>query len=293
MGRLVLVGIDHLSPSGTATLQECEQKYVGKYGPLKIREPGTEATAIGSGFAHALEYGSLDAGLQEYERQRPERDPVLDDPETRCRAGIVGRMTIKHAHRIYLERFDCSPAIERERTYLVTLPGTGRVLQVRVDGYCETGGYLVEDKLRSGSSLQAPAIENEQRQGRQLTAEIYAHWRETGDIIPVRYRLLRKPDPRKLKKLAVDEIDGVIGEHFDTHEKACDELIVERTEWQLRRWEYEQSALAARASLLLGGADVNPFSSHPSPVRNTSACHAYGRECPQLAHCQATEAEPA
>ena len=97
----------------------------------------------------------------------------------------------------------------REQTYLIALGDpdelepTRRIIQARVDGAVK-GHYLVEDKLRSASSMRADALENEVRQGHQLTAEIWAHWKATDELLPVQFRVTKKCDPRKWKKLETE-----------------------------------------------------------------------------------------
>jgi hypothetical protein len=156
-------------------------------------------------------------------------------------------------------------------------------LQVRIDGVGD--GYLIEDKLRSASSMRADAIENECRQGRQITAEVYGHWRTTGDILPVKLRCTKKCDPRKLRKLETEaEVEAVLYEHFTT-DGAFNEWTCTRTREQLLEFEAEFAALAVRAEALLA-------SDTPIGARNTSSCHMYGRTCPALAMCQGLAPTP-
>ena len=199
MGRLRLKGpgLTHLSPSGGSVLQACEQQYVYRYGKRGMRDPSTQATALGSGFAWALETGSVDAGIREYLANRPPVDPVFDDPAVIERAEVVARAMITHAYAAYVQRFGPGHDIEREVTYIVRLPAptprareisryTGgpldpaplaayspRLLQVRVDGAID-GVTLVEDKLRSSTTLRPDAIENEARDLARL-GDLYRH----------------------------------------------------------------------------------------------------------------------
>lgn len=283
MGGLRLVGIDHLSPSGANTLMSCERQFVARYGPETFNDPPTEATAIGGGFAHALEFGSLEQGLAEYQRRRPVVDPVFSDEVAAERNAEKARAIITHAYHAYMERWGADePNVEREVASIVTLPGCRRVLQVRVDGFNKAGGFLVEDKLRSASTLQKDKLENEIQQGKQLSAEIYAHWRKTGDIIPIDFRNLRKPDPRTLNgpkdnPVPLEDIDGIVAAHFQK-EVAIQPHWVRRTLDELMLWEGEMVELAQKAERLLAG--------NQKPIRNPDACHAYGRECPLLGQCQ-------
>lgn len=273
-----LAGIDHLSPSGASTLMECERRYWWRYKHGLGKDERTEALAMGGGLAAALEFGDLERGLADYR----ERRPVIDgwtDPVADLRNACVAEATIRAAYAGYLERWPDDGVI-REQTYLVDLEtGTPRVLQARVDG-CKPGEYLIEDKLRSASSMRADALENEVRQGRQLTAEIFAHWRCTGELLPVRFRVTKKCDPRKVKKCETrEQVDEVIGEHF-AGDGVFNEFNVERTETQLVDFHMTFWRLLERADATL--AAENPS----DVVGNEKSCLLYGRVCPALAACQ-------
>jgi hypothetical protein len=137
----------------------------------------------------------------------------------------------------------------------------------------------VEDKLRSATSMRADAIENEIRQGRQISAEIYGHWRATRELRPVKLRCTKKPDPRPLKKATDEEqVIALVGEHF-TKDGVFLEFEAHRTLDQLAEFEAEFADLAKRAEALLSNEQ-------PVGARNTGACHQYGRTCPALAVCQ-------
>lgn len=275
MGSTHLTGIAHLSPSGSGTLVECERRYWWRYAQGLGRDERSEPMATGGGLAAALEHGSLDAGLADYAERRPVADgwtdPIADE-----RARWIAEATIRHAYAGYLTRWP-DDEVEREVTHFVRLPNVDRVLQVRIDGVAPS--HLCEDKLRSGSSLRAEAIENETRQGRQLSAEIYAHWRKTDEIVPAHLRCVKKIDPRKVKTAeSADEVETAIAAHFAT-EGVFNEWVCTRTRDQLLAFEAEFAALAVRAEALLQ-------SQEPIGARNTGACHSYGRACPAIVICQ-------
>ena len=229
---------------------------------------------MGHGFATALETGSIGAGLDDYRNERPQPDDWTD-PEVDLRHVTVAIETIKAAYAGYTERwpdFDTT----REVTYLVDVDDVHRILQVRIDGVTPT--HLIEDKLRAGSSLRSDDITNEVMQGRQLTAEVYAHWRKTGEIVPVHLRCMKKCDPRKWRNVPLDEIEGVIGEHF-AGDNVFNEYVATRTLDQLKAFEVELKDAITRVGML-------DFDDRPRGVRNTSACHLYGRPCPALSECQ-------
>jgi hypothetical protein len=267
-------GISYLSPSQAATLTQCERRWWWERQGLK--DAPTEAMAMGTGLATALEHTSLERGLLAYQDARPDIDLFID-PEIRSRDSLVARATIREAYDGYVTRWD-APGAQREVTYVVDLDPreTSRLLQVRIDGVTPT--HLIEDKLRSGSSVRAEDLENEVRQGRQLTAEIYVHHRVTGDLLPVRLRCVKKIDPRKVKHLRLaEDIDATIGEHF-TADNVFQEFEATRTLEQLEQFEDEMVNMALRADDLMGPG--------PNGQRNTRACHMFGRACPALAHCQ-------
>lgn len=280
----VVLALDSLSPTAIGRLQSCEQRYAFRYVDGE-REPGTEQTATGIGFAEAVA-SSLVAGRYAYEDARPPVDPVWDDADLRENERMVARATIEHAYRGYMNRYSAADSlanVEREVEYIVqALPGKRGeptpILYVRADGAGDQ--YLVEDKLRSGSSLSADAIEQECRRGHQLTAEAYVHWRKTGELLPIRFRLIRKPDRRKTKALGTDweAIYHTVGEHFATNERAFDEREVTRTVEDMHRFERELRRLwLTRADLMAG----------KQPVRNPSACFSYGCVCPFADRCGA------
>lgn len=273
MGAVHIAGLEHLSPSGAATLIDCERKYWYRYALGVGTNERSEPLAMGGGLAEALEFG-LDRGLAEYHSRRPEADGWTD-PIAYEREGWIGEAIIREAYVGYVMRYGL--AVEREVTHFCRLPGVSRLLQVRIDGVGD--GYLVEDKLRSASSLRAEAIENEVRQGRQITAEIYGHYRTTGDLWPVKLRCTKKPDPRPLKKATTQEqVIALVAEHF-TKDGVFLEFDAHRTLEQLTEFEEEFAALAKRADGLL-------YHDEPIGARNTGACHQYGRTCPALAVCQ-------
>lgn len=282
MGRLSIEGIKHVSPTQLSLHRMCEQRWHGVY-VGKEREPGTEATAMGAGFAAALEMG-LDMGLAEYFQSRPVPDSFTDE-EAYERLARVGELTIRHAVARYTDRFN-EPTLEREVSFLTLLPLQGRhvpwAMQVRLDGLDLGQGYIVEDKLRAGASLQPEKIENEVRQGEQITAEVWSVWKKTGEILPVKLRCVRKPDQRKLKSTATEDLDAFIGEQFE-RENVIEEYECVRTSEQLQAFQRRLTDQTGRIEWL-----ASP-TGHGSPLRNTDACHSFGRACPFLGRCQGTE----
>ena len=117
---------------------------------------------------------------------------------------------------------------------MTAIPGSDGFLQCRVDGVVAgPGGFIVEDKFRSGTSMQAADLRNECLQGFQITSEIWSHWKATDDLLPVMIRSTRKPAPRDLK--AAQEkgtLDGFLDAHF-LKENTTVELVAERTLDQL------------------------------------------------------------
>lgn len=277
MGALKVVGLPYLSPSAMATLTACERKYWHAYGPMKLKEPSSEPLAMGSGMATALEFGNLAAGLYDYLDSRPALDD-LDDPQVYERQGRVAQGIITRAYEGYTTRWPDRvpglPPVEREATYLISV-GSGN-LQVRVDGV--TPAHLIEDKLRSGSAMKESKLENERRQGRQLTAEIYGYWRDKGAILPVHLRCVKKPDPRPLRTCDEEDIGGLLDDHF-AKDTTFVELVCERSEAQLLAFERELEDIFVRAARIKG-------STTPVGQRNTEACDAFGRACPALGYCQ-------
>jgi hypothetical protein len=275
MGAVHVTGLDHLSPSGAATLVQCERQFFYRYAYGVGRNERSEPLAMGGGLAAALEHRDLSVGLAEYFDRRPVVD-AWTDPDADKRATWIACGTIENAYDGYLARWP-DENVEREVTHFVRLAGTRRMLQVRIDGVAP--GHLIEDKLRSGSSLRADAIEAEVHMGRQLSAEIYGHWKATGEIVPVHLRCIKKADPRKLKKCETrEQVDEVLGEHFAS-DGVFNEFVATRTVDQLKEFESEFVALARRADELLQ-------SGTPTGVRNDKACHAFGRECPALSVCK-------
>ena len=311
MGRLYLDGIKHVSPSQLSKLRECEQRWFNTT-ILKEREPGTEATAMGAGFAVALETDNVSAGILEYHASRPAPDSFTDE-EADARLRVIAVETIRAAFLLYRERFVDPTTLEREATFVTRLPLHGRdepwTMQVRLDGFLKKQ-YVVEDKLRSGSSLQPEKVENEVRQGEQITAEIWSVWKKTGHLVPVKLRCLRKPDQRKIKTVDTADLPEFIAEQF-ARDNAVEEYECVRTEDQLRAFEKRLVQQAIRVEALTpgperihGAAEVGGLAAGSLidrgllvpivkrgavPTRNTDACHSYGRACPFLARCQGTE----
>lgn len=274
-------GVPMFSPTSTATLTECERKWWWQRVKGLGKDERTEAMAMGSGLAVALETLSVTAGFVEYHESRAPVD-LFTDPVVYEREGWIGEETIKQAFHGYRQRYESDPDIQREVTYLLGIPGANRVLQVRVDGV--TPHYLIEDKLRSGSSMRPDDLENEVRQGFQITAEIYAHWRTTGEILPLRLRCTKKIDPRKVKNRTVrKDVEAEMAEHF-SKEGVFQEFIATRTIDQLVAFETELVDTANR---------MDELASRPWPYgrRNTKACFAFGRTCPALAACQGMASE--
>ena len=267
-------GIPYLSPSQMAKFTSCERAWwFSRHG---LREGTSEPLAMGGGFAAALEYVSLGRGLTEYGLRRPDPDGWTDE-EMDVRAFTIGESIITHAFAGYTSRWPDPVDCVREETYLLNMPYAEGHLQVRVDGVVP-GHHLIEDKLRGGTAMRGDAIENEVRQGRQLTAEAYAHWRVTGDLLPVHLRCVRKPDPRPLKTCELDEIDGIVEAHFEK-EIAFQEFVASRTVDQLREFEGEFGDLDRRAAGI-GSSSV------PAGAKNEQSCHLYGRACPAIGYCQ-------
>jgi hypothetical protein len=277
---LQLHGIDHLSPSAASTLVDCQRKYWWRYKHKLGRDERTEPLAMGGGLAGALEFGDLDKGIAEYHERRPIADGWTD-PDADERAIWIAEATIWQAYDGYLNRYP-EEGIQREVTYLIAVPGQSRIIQARVDG-CKSGEYLIEDKLRSASGMRADALENEVRQGRQLTAEIYGHWKATGELLPVKFRITKKIDPRKVKPtkervITKDYVETAIAEHFAS-DGVFNEFDATRTVDQLLEFEAEFAGLIEKADDLLA-------SDEPAGARNEKACTAYGRTCPALGACQ-------
>jgi hypothetical protein len=279
----VVLALDSLSPTQIGNLLECEERWAFKY-IVGEREPGTEATATGIGFGVAIEDGDLEAGLRAYEKARPPVDELWDDPDTRENERLVARASITHALASYRLRYaqgDAEAGVKPEVEYVVQCTPGKRgeptpLLYVRTDGACPTFG--VEVKFRSGSSLGAEQIAQECARGHQLTAEVYVMWRKTGELLPVKFRPIRKPNRTKTKALKLDAeaIDAYVREHFETSEKAFDERIVTRTLEDMLRFERELRRLWVQRMGLLSGKQ---------PVRNPSSCFSYGRVCPFAERC--------
>ena len=273
-----LIGVPYLSPSAMSKLVTCQRQWWWHYEQGIRDEGGTEPLAMGSGLAHALEYRSLEDGLLEYARAR-RPDDIFDDQHQRRLEEWVARETITQAFNGYIERYDArdfAGLLVREETFIVDMPYAARKLQVRIDGVAD--GYGVEDKLRAGSSLRPDAVQNEVLQGRQITAECYCMWRDTGELRPVYLRTTKKCDPRKWKQCqSHEEVAEVIGDHFAGDVFA--EYECTRTLDQLREFEAEFAQLSALAEALAQSGD-------PVGVRNEKACHEFGRVCPALAACQ-------
>jgi hypothetical protein len=283
---MTVLALDYLSPTAVSRLLACEQRYTFQYLD-GLREDGSEATATGIAFAEALEVFDHARALKAYEGARPPVDPIWDDADLRENERLLAYAIIKHAPHGYRERYreaDIRAGVKREVEYIVqALPGKKGeptpILYVRADGAGPT--HLVEDKLRSGSSLGTDAIEQECLRGFQLTAEVYVHWRKTGELLPVKFRLVRKPNRTKTKAMHLDNaaIDEYVRDHFENNERAYDEREVTRTVEEMHRFEAELRRLWLRRADLLGGKQ---------PVRNPSSCFSYGRVCPFAERCSAT-----
>lgn len=278
-----ILAIDSLSPTQIGNLLECQERWAFKY-VQKEREPGTEATATGIGFGVAIENGDLAAGLQAYEDARPPVDELWDDPDVRENERLTARASITHALTGYSERYfevDTFCEVKPEVEFIVqATPGKRGeptpVLYVRTDAVGPQ--YGVEVKFRSGSSLAADEIEQECARGHQLTAEVYVMWRKYGELRPIKFRLVRKPNRTKTKAAKLDgaAIDAICREHFETSDKAYDEREITRTLDDMHRFEAELRRLWTQRADLLAGK---------TPVRNPSACFSYGRVCPFAGRC--------
>jgi hypothetical protein len=282
---MTVLALDYLSPTAIGRLLTCEQRFTYQYVDRE-REPGTEQTATGIGFAEAVETGQDHRGFTAYRDTRPPVDELWDDTDLRANESYLAHSVIRHASRCYNERYaevDMFAEVKREVEYIVqATPGKRGeptpILYVRADGAGPQ--YLVEDKLRSGSSLGADTIAQECARGHQLTAEVYVHWRKTGDLLPVKFRLIRKPDRRKTKAFGLDAaaMDEFVADWFQNSEKAFDEREVTRTLDDMHRFEAELRRLWTQRADLLAGK---------TPVRNPSSCFSYGRVCPFADRCGA------
>lgn len=280
---MTVLALDYLSPTAIGRLLSCEERFRFQYVD-KEREPGTEQTATGIGFAEAVEHNDLGRALAVYEDCRPPVDALWDDADVRENERLLARAVIDHAARSYNERYyeaDTFCEVKREVEFIVqAAPGKRGeptpILYVRADGAGTQ--YLVEDKLRSGSSLGTDAIAQECARGHQLTAEVYVNWRKTGELLPVKFRLIRKPDRRKTKAfgLDVEAMDAFVADWFQNSEKAYDEREVTRTLEDMHRFEAELRRLWTQRADLLAGK---------TPVRNPSSCFSYGRVCPFADRC--------
>lgn len=282
---MTVLALDYLSPTAIGRLLTCEQRFTYQYVDRE-REPGTEQTATGIGFGVAIETANLQAGLTAYEAARPPVDPVWDDPDVRENERLVARSSITHALRGYSERYfevDTFCEVKPEVEFIVqATPGKRGeptpILYVRTDAAGPQ--YGVEVKFRSGSSLAADEIAQECARGHQLTAEVYVMWRKYGELRPIKFRLVRKPNRTKTKaaKLDAQKIDDLCREHFETADNAFDEREVTRTLDDMHRFEAELRRLWTQRADLLAGK---------TPVRNPSSCFSYGRVCPFADRCGA------
>lgn len=272
----VTLGLRYLSPSGAGLLIRCPRRWWWSY-VGGVKDGPTEATAMGSGFAEALEAGDLAAGIAAYRLHRPQLDPLLGDPEADELARQQAEAIITHAFRGYVQRWPDPVGTRREVTFILDMPDASRHLLVRADGVTDLFG--IEDKLRSGAAMRAEAVANEAAQGLQLTAEAYCMWRESGQIRPVQLRCVKKPDPRKLRN---NEAWGLeVRAHFE-RDDAYQEWTAHRTREQLESFEREFVRLSALA-------DSVEVGSEPSGWRNLEVCHSFGRSCPALGHCQGAQ----
>lgn len=266
-----VIDLSYLSPTSIGTQLDCEQKLFFRY-VKGMREPSSEATATGHGLATALERDSLGDGLAAYDIARPPVDAVWDDADLRANERLVAQSTIVHAFNAYRDRFgyaDQLAGVKRECTYITQTQANARLL-ARLDGVGST--YIVEDKLRSGSSLGAERIELEVVNSHQLTGEIYVVWKRTGVLLPLRFRLVKKPNRTKTKamKLDRDAIDAFVMEHF-ANEGSIVEREVTRTLTDMHRFEHELNELWTRRHEI-------EFCDR-RPVRNPGACFNHGRVC--------------
>ena len=280
-----VLALDYVSPTSIGRLLACEERFAFQYLHGE-REPGTEQTATGIGFAETLEHGRPATGIEAYEATRPPVDELWDDADLRENERLLAHSVIRHASLAYERRYfdaDQAAGVEREVEFIVqATPGKRGeptpILYVRADGAGPQ--YMVEDKLRSGSSLGTDAIAQECARGHQLTAEVYVNWRKTGELLPVKFRLIRKPNRTKTKALKLDAeaMDAYVADWFETAENAFDEREVTRTLDDMHRFEAELRRLWTQRADLLAGK---------TPVRNPSSCFSYGRVCPFADRCGA------
>lgn len=272
-----LPGLSYLSPTRISKLRECEARYAFSYGPEKLREPGSEATAMGAAFAAALEMGDEDVLLDEYYALRPPLDGFTDEKAWND-TGYRHLALLQTAYAAYRRRF--IENLNREATVFSPI-GDGRYLQVRLDGVNAEAGYIVEDKLRSGTASRSELCAIEATMGHQITAEIFSWWKVSGNILPVQLRVIKKPDPRKLRALepGSDELGEFLDDHF-AKESTIAVYHGERTVAELSRF-YDQLHRDSRVALSL-----ETMRHGLTPTRNTASCHNYGRTCPFLDRCQ-------
>jgi hypothetical protein len=283
MSGLRIKNLPTLSPSQVSKLNLCQRRWWWERNGL--REGNSEPTAMGTGMATALEFGSLKLGLKAYHAERPRPDQWTD-PAADARQVIIAENTIRLAYEGYVLRWPDPVGSEREATSLVDIPGTDTFLQVRTD-LVVPGSHLGEDKLRSGRSMQPQKLEHEVLMGQQTTSEIYVHWRVHGELLPVHLRCVKKIDPRKLKgskekPVSVEEIPAILEEHFTgaNSDSVFQEYTATRTIGELQALERELAGAADLARELKASVE-------PAGLRNLESCTAFGRECPALAKCLA------
>jgi len=282
MSGLRIKGLAYLSPSQVAKLNLCERRWWWERNGL--REGNSEPTAMGTGLATALEFGDLASGIRAYHAERPQPDSWTD-PEEDARLIVIAENSIRFAHEGYVLRWPDPPGAEREETSLVDIPGgNGTFLQVRTD-LVVRGSHLSEDKFRSGRSMQPEKLEHEARMGVQTGAEIYVHWRVHDELLPVHLRCVKKIDPRKIKgpvdkRVPVDEIPGILEEHFTgpKSDSVFQEYTGTRTVHELRALERELAGASETAARLKASVE-------PAGRRNLESCTAFGRTCPALEKC--------
>lgn len=285
-GLAYVTGLPYVSPSRLSTLQGCERRFAYQYVDGK-REGGTEATAMGAAFAVGLETHDPNRMMEEYRALRPE-DPFMD-PDLYKEIGIANEWLLIKAFNGYEDRFGL--ALTREVTYLTAIEenayfwGGDGYLQCRVDGIEDGDTALIEDKLRSGTAMRPEALAVEVGMGFQLSAEIWSHEKATGNRLPVHFRCIKKPNPRELRTAI--KLDTV-GEFLDTHfsmDKTWQTFEVTRTDQQLHDFERDLRSLSRRALHITESTGYRP---EESP-RNTGHCFSYGRACPFIDRCTASD----
>tara|TARA_R110002126_G_scaffold19449_11_gene72862 strand:+ start:880 stop:1893 length:1014 start_codon:yes stop_codon:yes gene_type:complete len=259
-----------VTQSSLNTLNSCEELYRLKYvlGLL----PATEdlALSLGSAYHRGLEMGSAEAAVELFKNSTTYWTQA-DRDNLSINSAIVEAM-VGGALRLWGD--DLPDQREVQFTLPLINPETGRastrhVFRGVIDG-------LWNNPIRGAEYKTAGRVDKAYIDRLQLDFQVGAMLTAIGRLlgvdpwtIPMSYRIAKKPQSRQRKNESVSEFAARIkADYIDRPEFYFHDLVLRRSEDQMKRWQHEAWRLHQRILYIENGGFT---------VRNTRHCTQFGR----------------